>query len=227
MFRGLHRLPQGDQAGGTGCRQQGLYQLVVSQEKGKGIVYLDFSKRFLIQGTVIDTGNKVDITSKSMLELLESQIVDTTRINLDNALVLGNPKGGQRLYLFSDPDCPFCPKVHDEVAQLVKAMPDLVVYILLLPLDMHPDAAWKTNAIIAASKKDMNKAVHMLEASYQKKSVQKNSAAKDYASALKKLGQELGVASTPIIVYANGKIGMGFKTREEIQAGIEKNVKKP
>jgi thiol:disulfide interchange protein DsbC len=205
---------------------RGLYQIVISQEKGKGIVYMDFAKRYLIQGTIIDTGNKMDLTSQSMRELLESQIVDTTRISLKNALILGNPRGTKRLYLFSDPDCPFCPKMHEEVAQLVKSMPDLAVYILLFPLDMHPDAAWKTNAIIAASKKDMKAAVRMLEDSYQKKAVKKNPAAEDYASVMKKMGQDLGIGSTPLIVYANGRIGMGFKPKEEIRAALEKNVPK-
>jgi thiol:disulfide interchange protein DsbC len=203
----------------------GLYQMVIAKGNDKGIAYLDFSKRYLIQGTVIDTGNKVNITSKSMLELLESQVVDTTRIRLDNALLLGNPKGTKHLYLFSDPDCPYCPKAHEAVQQLVKKIPDLAVHIMLFPLDMHPDAAWKTNAIIAASKIDMAGALKMLEESYQKKVIKKNPKAKDYAAELKKMGQDLGITSTPVLVYANGKIGLGVKTQEEMSDGVAKNVK--
>jgi len=203
----------------------GLYQMVIAKEKNKGIAYLDFSKRYLIQGTVIDTGNKVNITSKSMLELLESQVVDTTKIRLDNALLLGNPKGTKHLYLFSDPDCPYCPKAHEAALQLVKKMPELAVHILLYPLDMHPDAAWKTNAIIAASKKDMPGALKMLEESYQKKVIKKNPKAKDYAIEMKKMGKELEITSTPAFVYANGKIGLGVKTPEELSDGVTKNVK--
>ncbi|GAM08214.1 putative thiol:disulfide interchange protein DsbC [Geobacter sp. OR-1] len=211
----------------TTSQVPGLYQVVLTKANtnGKGIAYLDFSKRYLIQGTVLDTGNKVDITGKSMRELLESQVIDVSRIKLNNALLLGNPKGTKHLYLFSDPDCPYCAKVHDELTKLVKKMPDLAVHILLYPLDMHPDAAWKTNAIVAASKKDMKRALAMLEASYDKKAVKKNSSASNYANELKKMGQDLGITSTPVLVYANGSIGLGAKTQDEIKAGILKNVK--
>ena len=205
----------------------GLYQLVLTKDDGKvkGIAYLDFSKRYLIQGTVLDTGNKVDITGKSMLELMESQVVDVARINLDNALLVGNPKGTRHLYLFSDPDCPFCPKVHEEVLEVVKKMPDLAVHILLLPLDMHPDAAWKTNTIIAASKNNMKRALSLLEDSYGKRPLVKNLKAKDYSTELKNMGSQLGIASTPTLVYANGAKGLGSKSRTDIEAGIVKNVR--
>jgi hypothetical protein len=43
---------------------------------------------------------------------------------------------------------------------------------------------------------------------------------------MKKMGQDLGIGSTPLIVYANGRIGMGFKPKEEIRAALEKNVPK-
>jgi thiol:disulfide interchange protein DsbC len=202
----------------------GLYQMVIAKGKEKGIAYLDFSKRYLIQGTVVDTGNKVNITSQSMLELLESQVVDVSKIRLDNALRMGNPKGTKHLYLFSDPDCPYCPKAHAVVQQLIQKMPELAVHILLFPLEMHPDAAWKTNAIIATSKKDMAGALKMLEDSYQKKAIHKNPKAKDYAADLKKMATELEIKSTPVFVYANGKVGLGAKTVEEVSDAVVKNV---
>lgn len=203
----------------------GLYQMVLAKGNDKGIAYLDFSKRYMIQGTVIDTGNKVNITGKSMVELLESRIVDTAKIRLDDALLMGNPKGTKHLYLFSDPDCSYCPKAHEVLQQLVTKMPDLAVHIILFPLDMHPDAAWKTNAIIAASKNNMAGALKMLEESYQKKVIKKNPKAKNYAAELKKMGQELGITSTPVFVYANGKIGLGVKTLEEVSNGVIKNIR--
>lgn len=205
----------------------GLYQMVLSKGKDKGISYLDFSKRYMIQGAVIDTGNKTNITSKSMLELLESEVVDVSKIKLDNSLLMGNPKGTKRLYLFTDPDCPYCPKAHEAVQQLVQSTPELAVYILLFPLDMHPDAAWKTNAIVAASKKDMKVALKMLEDSYGKKTVKKNPKAKDYATTLKSMAKELGLVSTPSIVYENGKIGLGVKTLKEMSEGLAKYAKQP
>ena len=204
----------------------GLYQMIITKGKDKGISYLDYSKRYIIKGPVFDLGKKEDITSKSMLELMESGVVDTAKIRLDNALLMGNPKGTKHLYLFTDPDCPYCARAHEVVQQLVKKMPDLAVHILIFPLKIHSDAAWQTNAIIAASKSDMAGALKMLEDCYEKKEIKKNPKAKDYATELEKMGQELGIVSTPTLVYANGKIGLGVKTLEEMSAGVSKNVKK-
>ena len=205
----------------------GLYQMVLSKENNpaKMIAYLDFSKRYLIKGTVMDTGNLVDLTRKSTREMLESQVVDVSRIKLDNALLLGNPQGSRRLYLYSDPECPYCAKLHEQLRQLVKKLPDLTVYILLLPLDIHPDSAWKTNSILTASKTDMGRALALLEESYNRKPVERIASTKDYAAEMKSLGKELGITSTPTLVYANGNIALGSKTAEEIEAGILKNPK--
>jgi thiol:disulfide interchange protein DsbC len=203
----------------------GLYQMILSKGKDRGMAYLDFSKRYMIKGPVYDTGNKSNVTTNSIKEMLESQVVDTAKIRLGNALLMGNPKGTTDLYVFSDPDCPFCPNVHEILRQLVKKMPDVAVHILLYPLDMHPDAAWKTNAIIEASKKDMAEALKMLEDSYQKKDIKKNPDARDYSAELKKMGQELGITATPSLFYANGKIGLGVKTLEELSDAVRKNVK--
>lgn len=202
---------------------RGLYQMVISKDKGKFIAYLDFSKRFLIQGSVLDLGQKQDLTRNAMVSILESQVVDIKKIPLKDTLLMGNPKGRENLYVFSDPECPFCAKLHEELKQLTKENPRLAIHIVLVPLDIHPNSAWKTEAIMKTAAKDPAKALAMLEKSYQNKPMEKTGEPGEHVAKAKQLANDLNITSTPTIIYANGKISLGAKKIEEIREGLQKN----
>jgi len=193
---------------------RGLYQVTVKKGEEAGILYLDFSKKYLIAGRVIDTAYRKDITEEGLAEMRR---IDPTRIPLDNALVLGNQNGARKLYVFTDPDCPFCANLHHELTGLVKSDPQLAVYLFLLPLEIHPDAAWKTDAILCAAKEKMTAGVQLLEASFEGKPLSKSECGTSYAGEGKKLGRELGIAITPTMVFSDGRVVTGAKKGEEIK----------
>jgi len=192
---------------------RGLYQVVVKRGGETAIVYLDFSKKYLIAGRVIDTAYKKDVTEEGLAQLRR---IDPSRIPLDNALVLGNRNGTKKLYVFTDPDCPFCAKLHGELSSLVEEDPRLVVYILLMPLDIHPDAAWKSDAIVCAAKERMTKGLQLLEESFAGKPVVKRDCGTGYGSDGKKLGNELGITMTPTMVFSDGRVMAGARKSAEI-----------
>ena len=193
---------------------RGLYQVVVKKGNETAILYLDFSKKYLIAGRVIDTTYKKDVTEEKLAELRR---IDPGRIPLDNALLLGNKNGTRKLYVFTDPDCPFCARLHGELAALVKEDPQLTVYIMLMPLEMHPDAAWKTDAIVCASKERMDKGLHLLEESFAGKSLTKSGCGRGYGSDGKNLGKELGIGMTPTMVFSDGWVVAGARKSAEIR----------
>lgn len=193
---------------------RGLYQVAIKRGDESAIVYLDFSKKYLIAGRVIDTAYRKDVTEESPAE---QRRIAPSRIPLDNALVLGNTNGERKLYVFTDPDCPFCAKLHQELAALVKEDPRLTVYLLLTPLDMHPDATWKADAIVCASKEQMDAGLHLLEESFSGKTPAKRVCGRSYGSEGKNLGKELGIAMTPTIVLPDGRIVAGTRKSAEIK----------
>jgi len=193
---------------------RGLYQVVVKRGNDTAILYLDFSKKFLIAGRVIDTAYKKDVTEEGLAALRR---IDPGRIQLDNALVLGNKNGARKLYLFTDPECPYCAELHRELASLVKEDPGLTVYLLLMPLEIHPDASWKSDAIVCASKKRMDKGIELLEESFTGKPVAKGGCGTSYGDEGKKLGQELGIGMTPTMVFSDGRVVAGAKKSAEIR----------
>lgn len=201
---------------------RGLYQVALKKGGVIQMVYLDFSKNYLLAGQLIDIKNKRDLTRQSVEAAMK---IDPARIPLDNALVMGNPKGTKVAYLFSDPECPFCSKLHHTIEEMVKEDPQLKVYLVLIPLDIHPNSTWKTESIICTSKKDMAAAVKMLEESYAGKEVPRLACGKVSGAEMKKIGANLGVNVTPTMSFASGRVLTGAKGKDDIKKMLEEGAK--
>jgi thiol:disulfide interchange protein DsbC len=78
-----------------------VWELDIDSGGRKGIVYLDFSKKYLISGSVIDIKAKKDLTRDRFSEI---NMVDVSKIPLQDALVMGNKNAGRRVIVFDDPD---------------------------------------------------------------------------------------------------------------------------
>lgn len=193
----------------------GIYELIVKDNKSKvGVVYLDFSKRHLIIGNIIDIAEKKNIT-QDVLE--DKKVVDVSKISLKNSLIMGNKNGTKKLYVFSDPECPYCIKLHEELEKLIKEDSQLTVYIILFGLEMHPNAGWKTETILCKSKENMDEAVALLEKNYKGMEIPKVNCGKNYAEENKKLAKNLNINGTPTIILSNGKVITGYRKKNEIK----------
>lgn len=79
---------------------RGLWEVSFRIEQGpRDILYVDFSKGNIIQGSIIDIKKKVDVTSVRRQELAR---VDVSRIPLEEALVMGDKAAKYKVIVFSD-----------------------------------------------------------------------------------------------------------------------------
>lgn|GEM_PF-485130 len=112
---------------------------IKNQDSSEVFISDDF--KFLIRGTILDleTGHNVnnaivtnsDITKKSNIN--SKPKIDISELNLDDAIKIGN--GANRLYIFSDPQCPYCKNLENVFGKIK----DVTVYIFPLPLiSIHP-----------------------------------------------------------------------------------------
>ncbi|MRR07414.1 MAG: DsbC family protein, partial [Deltaproteobacteria bacterium] len=117
---------------------KGLYEVTVRQGNRQAVAYLDFSKKLLLPGPIFDTVTKSSLTPPpvELPKILSREQLAT--IPLKNSLVMGNPKGKKRLFVFTDPDCSFCLRLHAELQKLVGLDTDLAIYIKMFRLKMHP-----------------------------------------------------------------------------------------
>lgn len=193
---------------------RGLFQALVKKGKDEGIIYIDYGKKYLINGRILDTGRKTDVTQE---ELVNSKRINPSSIKLDNALIMGNLSGSKELYVFTDPECPYCAQLHKELLQLVRDEPDLRINIILFPLDIHPAAAGKIDSIVCLSKSSMVDALAMLDRSFEKQDIKPIDCGSSFGVSGTRQADELGISVTPTIVLPDGRIVMGMKKSAEIR----------
>jgi thiol:disulfide interchange protein DsbC len=181
------------------------------------VLFVDYSKKHIIQGTVIDVKTRKQVVAHE--KDLPAPPKQTTEIDLKSAplqyaVVMGNPKGNKKLYVFTDPDCPYCRQLHSELQKLSAEYKDVSVNIMLMPLKMHPQAYDKCRAIMEA--RDIN----ILDDAFSGKpvSVPAGDKGKIGVDAILNFSQSAGINGTPMIFGSDGKIISGARDAASLAA---------
>lgn len=77
-----------------------LWEVSIDEGGKRGIFYLDYSKRFVIPGPVIEVGTNANKTAESLEKIRK---VNASRIPLADALVVGNRHAKKKVIVFTDP----------------------------------------------------------------------------------------------------------------------------
>lgn len=178
-------------------------------------VYIDFSKKFLVSGNVIRLEDRENLTQQRAARMNK---VDVARIPLDDALLLGRATAKNRVIVFTDPECPYCKKLHEELKEVVKRNGDIAFLIKLFPLKMHPNAYDISKSIVC------NKSMAMLELSFAGKPVPPPLCETSAVDQTIALAEDLGIRSTPTLVLADGLIVPGYKQADALLKLISENA---
>ena len=207
----------------TSVRQspaRGLYELLVEREGQKGIIYMDYGKKHLIQGVVVDLEKLEQVIAHKNELPQPKQItsVDVKTIPVNHAVVIGNPKGSKKLYVFTDPDCPYCQKGHVELKKLAKIAPDVAIHIMLFPLPMHPAAYDKSRTILETRN------LELLDKAFEGKEIPKptKDSSKKAIDEIVKFANANGISGTPTMVMPDGTIQVGMRDAETMKAMLAK-----
>jgi len=197
---------------------KGLFELLVEKNGQKGILFIDYAKKHILQGMIFDLEKLEPVPAhKDELQPSQPTSLDVNSIPTKNALVMGNPKGPKKLYVFTDPDCPYCRKEHGELKNLVKIAPDVAIYIMLYPLPMHPGSYDKSRAIFESMSLDL------LDKAFEGKDVPKPSKEGSKAAIDEniKFANSNGISGTPTLVMPDGKIQVGMRDAETLKKMLE------
>lgn len=189
---------------------KGLWEVSVDNQGKNGLVYVDFSKKYVVQGPIVEVATGVDKTREQYQVMQDRKKIDVSQISLKNALVLGDRKAKKRVIVFTDPDCPFCARLHEEMKKVVEKRKDIVFYIRLFPLKMHPDSYWKSKSIVC------NKSLKMLEDNFAKKPIARTECDTKEVNNTLKLAEKLGITGTPTLILPNGKMRSGAMGADQI-----------
>ncbi|MDD2365211.1 MAG: DsbC family protein [Desulfuromonadaceae bacterium] len=197
----------------------GLFELLVEREGKKGIILMDYGKKHLIQGMVVDIEKLEPVSAheQNIPKPKELPPVDITKIPVENAIVIGNPKGDKKLYVFTDPDCPYCRKAHTQLKKLADLMPDLAIHIMLFPLPMHPAALDKCRTVIET------KSIGLLDDAFEGKEVPKPKSDRSIKAIdeIVSFGNSHGISGTPTMILPDGRVQVGMRDAESMKKMLE------
>lgn len=80
-----------------------LWEIHIDDNGKKGIFYVDFSKKYLIAGTIVEVATGSNKTAESAQKIPIGK-ADVSKIPINNALVMGNNLAPKRVIVFTDPD---------------------------------------------------------------------------------------------------------------------------
>jgi thiol:disulfide interchange protein DsbC len=193
----------------------GMWVADVEKGEKKLPVYIDFSKKYLISGNVIRLDDKENLTRQRGARMNK---VDVSKIPLADALLLGSPSASTRVIVFTDPECPYCKKLHGELKEVVRRDPNIAFLIKLFPLKMHPNAYEISKSIVCRN------SMELLEASFAGKPVPPANCDIPVIDQTLALVGELGIRSTPTLVMPDGQVVPGYRKAEALLTLIGENV---
>ena len=198
----LEKFPGAAIASITKTPYSGLYEVLIDGQ----IVYTDENANYLFVGSVVDVKTRQNLTNER-LEKLNAVKFDSLPFADAIKTVKGN--GKRKLAIFSDPDCPYCKKLEQELTKVS----NVTIYTFLYPIvSLHPDAAANAKAIWCAP--DRNKAWD--DAMLRGVMPNNNGSCKNPVESNIALGNKYRVTGTPTLIFENGQRVPGMVPADKV-----------
>ncbi len=183
----LPNLPKIDEVSKT--PMPGLYEVRVNQSE---IFYTDEKGDFLIQGSLIDTQSRTDLTEQRVDKLTAIAYKD---LPLKDAFTIVRGNGKRKMAVFEDPNCGYCKRFERDLAKI----DNVTVHVFLYPI-LSADSAEKSRNIWCA--KDKGKAF----LDWMVRDVTPPAATCDTAAVTRNVefGKKARITGTPTIIFADG-----------------------
>lgn len=169
----------------------GLYEIRIN---GTDIFYTDAEGNYLIQGSLIDTRARRNLTEERVEKL---SAVDFDALPMKDAFTIVRGNGKRKLAVFEDPNCGYCKRFERDLQKV----DNITIHMFLYPI-LGPDSVDKSRRIWCA--KDQGKA--WLDLMVRDQSLA--SAATCDTSAVERnieLGRKHKITGTPTLIFADGQ----------------------
>ncbi|HID79325.1 MAG TPA: DsbC family protein [Aquifex aeolicus] len=191
---------------------KGLCEAVVSVGGQKVIFYTDESGRYLLLGrgplvAILDTQTKEDLTQKELQEL--NKLSPNQLRELEKYVAFTYGKSGKVVYLFTDPECPFCQRLEPTLKKLADEG-KIRVKVILFPLPFHTHAKEKSVAIVCRNIgwEGLTKDYWTSDKMEKLKGWQCQKG-ENFVEDSVEIGKKYGISGTPTIITQEGKKVVG------------------
>ena len=113
----------------------GLYEVRIGTE----VFYTDAEGNYIINGEMMDTRARRNLTEERMDKLLA---IDFGQLPLKDAFVLVRGNGKRKLAVFEDPNCSYCKRFERDLQKI----DNVTVYMFLYPI-LGPDSIEKSRSV--------------------------------------------------------------------------------
>lgn len=200
---------------------KGLWEVAVEEKGKRGVFYVDFSRKYIVAGgSIVEVNAALNKTKERLDELNKDRRINPAGIPLKDALVLGSNTAAKKVVTFTDPDCPYCAKLHQEMKKVVAQRVDIAFYLKLFPLKMHPDAYWKSKSIIC------EKSVKLLEENFENKPIPRVECDKTEPDNTIKFAEKNGLSGTPTMILPDGSLYQGPIEADKLIKLIDDSAKR-
>jgi thiol:disulfide interchange protein DsbC len=167
-----------------------FYEVIV----GGQVVYVSADGKYLLQGNLYDVAAKKSLTEARLASIR----VDALRgLSPDKMLTFAPANPRHTITVFTDVDCPYCKQFHKQIAAYNAA--GIRVNYVLFPLDIHPGAEKKAQAVWCATDRNAAYTAAMSGQDPGDKTCSNNPIAETKA-----LSVAIGIDATPTVLAEDG-----------------------
>jgi thiol:disulfide interchange protein DsbC len=168
----------------------GVFEIRVGSE----LFYSDAEGNYLLNGQIIDTRARKNLTEERLDKLLA---IDFSQLPLKDAFTLVRGNGKRKLVVFEDPNCGYCKRFERDLQKV----DNVTVYLFLYPI-LGPDSTDKSRNIWCA--RDKGKA--WVDWMVRSEPAAKADANCDVSALARNVefGKRYKITGTPTLVFADG-----------------------
>ena len=180
----------------------GLFEVRVN---GNDLFYTDADGSFLIQGSLIDTKAKKNLTEERT-EKLNAVAFDALPLKDAFTIVRGN--GKRKMAVFEDPNCGYCKRFERDLQKVT----DVTIHLFLFPI-LSPDSTEKSKAVWCAKDKAKAWADMML----RDKNATAGSCDTSVLARNVEFGKKYRITGTPTMIFADGTRVPGAINAQQVE----------
>lgn len=174
---------------------------------GTELMYSDAKGTYLLQGSMIDTATRRNLTEERVDKLTA---IDFASLPLKDAIVWKNGNGKRKIAVFADPNCGYCKRLEKDLVNVK----DVTVYTFVLPI-LGGDSPEKSKSIWCAKDNTTVWRNWMIDGTLPARVMgQCDASAIDRNSAL---ARKHRITGTPAIVFEDGSRAPGAIPAAEIE----------
>lgn len=191
----------------------GFYEVVVNGQ----VLFVSADGKYLVQGEVIDVASKTSVSGRTLASVRSEGLKN---LPVDKRIVFSPPNPKHTITVFTDVDCPYCRKFHQNIAAMNQQ--GIAVQYVFFPLSIHPGADKKAISVWCSQDRNAAYTAAMNGQDPGNKTCA-NPVSETLALALK-----IGINATPTILASDGtQIGGAANDPKSLLAELDRIEKTP